>query len=146
MVRTSLVLAALTLSAPGGCSALLDRARAGARPKDSATAPAATGTTVAAKSSAAPVRTAPPVWMPPGPPVDLPPPTDPNAEKPLSAEMKKALEAFEAGEHKKVKTLLEKRVRGGKGTVDEAKLLAASCTSLKDKPCTEAANAAASGP
>ncbi len=141
MVRTSLVLAALVLEAPAGCSALLERARAGARPKETATAPTTSASAVP-KSRAAPVRTAPPVWMPPVPPFELPPPADPDASTPLSAEMKKALEAFEAGEHKKVKTLLEKKVRGGKGTVDEAKLLAASCTSLKDKPCTDAASAA----
>jgi hypothetical protein len=46
--------------------------------------------------------------------------------------------AFEKGDHKKVRALLEKRVRSGKGTTDEARIVARSCAALVDKACIDA--------
>jgi len=76
-----------------------------------------------------PSTTTPPVFMPPetGPA----PTTQPFA----SPELVKARAAAEAKEFKKVRALLEKKVKAGKANREEAMLLIESCTALKDKPC-----------
>jgi hypothetical protein len=85
-----------------------------------------------------PSTTTPPIWAPPQGPgtapvtsggtVTPPPPT-------VSAELVKARAAAEAKEFKKVKTLLEKKVRAGKGTPEENQLVFRACVQTKDKAC-----------
>jgi hypothetical protein len=53
-------------------------------------------------------------------------------------ELATAKAAAEAKDFKKVKSLLDKRVRGGKGTTEEAQLLLQACAQLKDRACVEA--------
>ena len=47
----------------------------------------------------------------------------------------------DAGEHKKVRTPLEKKVKAGKGTDEEAAVLMESCIALLDKACLDAVKA-----
>lgn len=80
--------------------------------------------------------TAPPIWSPPdtgGPPPTPPPPVPP--------ELAKARVLAQAGDHKKVRALLEKKVKAGKGSREEAALLMESCIALRDKPCMDAVKA-----
>ena len=53
----------------------------------------------------------------------------------------KARAAAEAKDFKKVKTLLEKKVRGGKCTPEETQLVFRACVQLKDKACIDAVKA-----
>jgi hypothetical protein len=52
-------------------------------------------------------------------------------------ELPKARASSQAGDHKKVRALLEKKIRAGKGTREEAALLMESCIALRDKPCVD---------
>jgi hypothetical protein len=77
--------------------------------------------------------TAPPTYQPPDlgpPPTSAPPPG-------ASPELVKAREAEDKKDYKKVKSLLEKKVKSGKATREEAQLLADACNSLKDKACLD---------
>ncbi len=47
----------------------------------------------------------------------------------------------EAGDHKKVRALLEKKVKAGKASHDEATILLESCLILRDKGCVDAVKA-----
>jgi hypothetical protein len=80
--------------------------------------------------------TTPPIWHPPEPPVTSDAAT--AATPPANPELAKAKAAAEAKDFKKVKALLDKRVRGGKGTTEEAQLLLQACAQLKDRACVEA--------
>lgn len=78
--------------------------------------------------------TTPPAWHPPEPATG--PAPEPGATvATASAELVKARAAAEAKEFKKVRSLLEKKVRGGKCAPEESQLLFKACTVLKDKPC-----------
>jgi hypothetical protein len=81
--------------------------------------------------------TAPPVWAPPdtgGPPATAQPP-------PVNPELAKARALAQAGDHKKLRALLEKKVKSGKGSREEAALLMESCVALRDKACMDAVKA-----
>jgi len=84
--------------------------------------------------------TTPPVWRPP----DTTPPlvgSGSSAPAPVSPELAKARAAEEAKDWKKLKSLLDKRVRAGKASTEEAQMLFDACTALKDKSCVEAVRA-----
>jgi hypothetical protein len=85
-----------------------------------------------------PSATTPPIWAPPQGP-GTPPPvasgTTPPPAPTVSPELAKARAAADAKEWKKVKTLLEKKVRGGKGTGEENQLVFRACVQTKDKAC-----------
>lgn len=84
--------------------------------------------------------TTPPTFRQPDPP-DLPPPT--SAPPPgQSPEYVKAKDASDKKEWKKVKAILEKKVKTSKTTNEEAQLLMDACVNLKDKPCAEAVHKA----
>lgn len=53
----------------------------------------------------------------------------------------RARAAAEAKEFKKVRALLEKKVRAGKSTPEEAQLVFRACVQLKDKACIDAVKA-----
>jgi hypothetical protein len=85
--------------------------------------------------------TAPPIWQPPeGPGTPSTGPTTPSAPT-ASPELVKARAAAEAKEFKKVRTLLEKRVRAGKCLPEESQLVFRACVALKDKACSDAVKA-----
>ena len=82
--------------------------------------------------------TTPPIWAPPQGAVTAAPsasgsstPAVPTA----SPDLVKARAAAEAKDFKKVKTLLEKKVKSGKGTPEENLLVFRACTQTKDKAC-----------
>jgi len=86
-------------------------------------------------TSATPTTTTPPIWAPPD--TGGPLPTAPVPAVSANPDLTKARAAATAGEYKKVRTLLEKKVKAGKGSPEEAALLLQACTSLKDKACVE---------
>jgi hypothetical protein len=135
-MHRSVAVLALSLALPARCEGLLGKA--GAR---------AQGGT--AEVPASPSPTAPPVWAPafegvaaeaalPGAAGAVATVSAAPEVRPPSPELKKAIVAFEKGDHKKVRALLEKRVRSGKGTSDEARIVASSCAALGDKACADA--------
>lgn len=80
-----------------------------------------------------PSTTTPPIFVPPelgGP--------QPSATPFASPELTKARVAAEAKDYKKVRAILEKKVKAGKSNREEGTLLLESCSALKDKPCVEA--------
>jgi hypothetical protein len=87
--------------------------------------------------------TAPPIWHPPDNPTGTTPGANvPNmAVPPASPELVKARAAAAAKEWKKVRTLLEKRVRAGKCAPEESQLVFRACAALKDKACVDAVKA-----
>jgi hypothetical protein len=74
--------------------------------------------------------TAPPIWTPPETASTTPAP-HPSS----SPDFDKAKAAFEANDYKKVRAILERKVKTGKGTNEEARMLFDACTALRDKPC-----------
>jgi hypothetical protein len=85
-----------------------------------------------------PSITAPPVWRPPDPPAVDAGPGKP--ETPTDAARARA--AVDAKEYKKARGILEKKVKSGKGTTEEAQILLEACAPLKDKACLEVAKKA----
>jgi hypothetical protein len=84
--------------------------------------------------------TTPPIWAPPT--ATTPTATTTTAAAPPpSPELVKARAASDAKDFKKVKSLLDKKVRGGKCAPEESQLLFRACTQLKDKACTDAIKA-----
>ena len=85
--------------------------------------------------------TTPPIWAPPTTtPVDTG--SSSSAAVPsASPELVKGRQANDAKDFKKVKSILEKKVRGGKCAPEESQLLFHACVQLKDKACTEAVRA-----
>ncbi|MFO0742583.1 MAG: hypothetical protein U0270_42310 [Labilithrix sp.] len=77
--------------------------------------------------------TAPPTYQQPEPPLP------PSSAKPdaVSPELAKAREANDKKDYKKVKTILEKKVKAGKGNREETQLLMDACTILQDKACKD---------
>ncbi len=57
------------------------------------------------------------------------------------AEVARARAFAQTGDSKKVRALLEKKVRAGKASKEEAMLLVDACIALRDKACLEAAKA-----
>jgi len=82
--------------------------------------------------------TAPPVWAAPDP--GGPPPT-PASVASVNPDLAKARTLLEAGDHKKVRALLEKKVKSGKASHEEANTLMEACLILRDKACVEAIKA-----
>ncbi len=78
--------------------------------------------------------TAPPVWAPP----DTSPPA---TATPPNPDLARARAFAQTGDSKKVRALLEKKVRAGKASKEEAMLLVDACIALRDKACLEAAKA-----
>jgi hypothetical protein len=134
MTRAALLVAFFSLAPtlPEGCAKMLAKSKA--QPSASAV-PAAPPPTV---QPPAPVTSAttPPVWAPPdtGGPAPAPVPA-------VSPDLAKARSLAQAGDHKKVRALLEKKVRAGKGSKEEAAILMESCIALRDKPCVDAVKA-----
>jgi hypothetical protein len=87
-----------------------------------------------------PSETTPPVWSPPPDPATLAA-ASAAAPPPPGPELAKAQAAASHKDWKKVKALLDHRVRSGKGTPEEAQLLLEACTNTKDKACVDAVNA-----
>ncbi len=85
-----------------------------------------------------PTATTPPIWAPPEtaapPPVTGALPASPGS----GADLVKARQLAQAGDNKKVRALLEKKVRAGKASRDEASVLLDACVALRDKPCVDA--------
>lgn len=79
--------------------------------------------------------TAPPIWAAP----ETPPPA--VAAPAANADLLKARQLAQAGEHKKVRVLLEKRVRAGTASRDEAMLVLEACVALRDRVCVQAVRA-----
>ena len=88
-----------------------------------------------------PSATTPPIYHPPETTSTTPtgatsaPPPGP------SPELVKARLAADGKDFKKVKALLEKKVRGGKCTPEETQLVFRACVALKDKACSDAVKA-----
>jgi hypothetical protein len=80
--------------------------------------------------------TAPPIWTAPDPGGPLPAPAA-SAAAAVGPDLAKARALASAGEHKKVRSLLEKKVKSGRASEEEAAVLLESCTVLKDKACVE---------
>ena len=78
--------------------------------------------------------TTPPAWRPPEP-VTFASMAPTAKDPPVSADLVKARAAAEARDFKKVRALLEKKVRAGKCAPEESQLVFRACTALKDKPC-----------
>lgn len=78
-----------------------------------------------------PSATTPPVWTPPDP---RPGPSPPQA---ISPELANARALAQDGEHKKVRTLLERKVKAGKASNEEGSLLMEACVALRDRPCVK---------
>jgi hypothetical protein len=84
--------------------------------------------------------TAPPAWSPPDPGTASSSAGGPPPDRP-SADLVKARTAADAKDFKKVRALLEKKVRGGKCAPEESQLVFHACTALKDKVCADAVKA-----
>lgn len=81
---------------------------------------------------------APPAWHPPDPG----PASSSSGSAPApSADLVKARAAADAKDFKKVRALLEKKVRAGRCAPEESQLLFHACTVLKDKTCADAVKA-----
>lgn len=77
-------------------------------------------------STVSPSSTRPPIWAP----VDTAPPP-----KPEVTDLSRAQTALGAKDFKRVRTILEAKVKSGRGTPEEIEVLQNACASLKDKPC-----------
>jgi hypothetical protein len=80
--------------------------------------------------------TTPPAWRPPETSAATADKPGDAGPAPVSAELVKARAAADAKDFKKVRALLEKKVRAGRGAPEEAQLVLKACTALKDKSCT----------
>lgn len=119
------VLAAL----PPQCAKMMGQKPAASAQPD----PAPTPTPVVITSA-----TTPPIWHPPEPPAPAGAASGAASAAPSNVDLAKAKAAAEAKDFKKVRSLLEKKVKGGKSSTEEAELLAEACQQLKDKACLEA--------
>ena len=85
--------------------------------------------------------TTPPIWHPPEPATPATPVASTSATPAVSPDLLKARAAAEAKDFKKVKALLEKKVRAGKCLPEEAQLVFKACVATKDKACSDAVKA-----
>ena len=93
---------------------------------------------------AVPSATTPPIWAPPQGSGTAAPVTSGSAAPPAptaSPDLPKARAAADAKDFKKVKSLLEKKVRSGRGTPEENQLVFRACVQTKDKACADAVRA-----
>lgn len=126
-------LVAVTPALPEGCAKLLPKkSEAAPAPSLSASAVASVAP-VATATTAAPATTitAPPIWAPPDTGAPPSPPPVPSE----SPDLAKARALDEAGEYKKLRALLEKKVKAGKADQEEAGLLLGACVELGDNAC-----------
>ena len=79
--------------------------------------------------------TAPPTYVPPDPGGPTITPAPPPGTVP--PDLAKARAASEAKDYKKVRTILQAKVKSGKGSREEAQLLIDACGNLKDRACVE---------
>ena len=114
-------MAIVLASLPPACAKLFGKAPPPAEPE----APSATPLPITN-------GTAPPAWHPPE---TTPEPPSSAVPPPPNAELAKARIAADAKDFKRVKALLDKKVRGGKCSAEESQLLFMACTTLKDKAC-----------
>lgn len=135
MARAALfaALIVVTPTLPEGCAKLLGKSKA-AEPA----APPQPQPVVVTSATAPAVMTAPPIWTPPDPGGS---PSTPASVAASSADLEAARALSEADEHKKVRALLEKKVKAGSASHEEASLLMESCLILRDKVCIEAIEA-----
>jgi hypothetical protein len=108
----------LSATEPGACARMLDRSSAAPVPEPPPPPPTS--------------ATAPPVWAP----AETGAPPAPAAS--VNPELAKGRSLAQAGDHKKVRALLEKKVRAGKGNREEAAILMDACMNLRDRPCMDA--------
>ena len=80
--------------------------------------------------------TTPPIWQPPEPVASAS-----VAVVPTSVDLPKARAAAEQKDWKKVRALLEKKVRAGKALPEEAQLTLDACIAAKDKACADGVHA-----
>lgn len=127
MARAALLAAVMTLSLPlpeGCANALGKRQTAPPTPlAEPRREPVATTTVTA---------TAPPVWAPPD--TGGPPPAA-SAARSGNQDLERARVLVSAGEQKKVRALLEKKVREGKASQEEVAILLVACSILRDRAC-----------
>lgn len=115
------VLVAVLSSLPPACAKLMGEAPPPAAPE------------VAPPPVAITSATTPPAWHPPDPSAL---PAVASSSPPVSSpDLVKARAAAEAKDFKKVRSLLERKVRGGKCVPEESQLVLRACTALKDKAC-----------
>jgi hypothetical protein len=76
--------------------------------------------------------TTPPVWRPPD---TATAPTTSGSGLPPPSDAAKARAAADAKDWKKVKQLLEKKMKSGKATSEEIGILSEACAATKDKAC-----------
>jgi len=128
MARAALVAAMIALAPalPEGCAKMLGKVHSSQASPSVEPAPKPVPVT-----SAAATATTPPVWAPPETATPPPPAPAPSAETDLS----KAQALSQAGDHKKVRALLEKKVKAGKASHEEASILMESCLILRDRTC-----------
>lgn len=88
-----------------------------------------------------PSATTPPIWHPPDTASTAPTSSGTTALPAVNPDLAKARVAADAKDFKKVRTLLEKRVRAGKAAGEEAQLVHRACVALKDKACADAVKA-----
>ena len=88
-----------------------------------------------------PSATTPPIYHPPETATTTPAAGTSTAPPAASPELVKARLASDLKDFKKVKTLLEKKVRAGKCTPEETQLVFRACVALKDKACSDAVKA-----
>ena len=119
----AVVLGLAVLLLPEQCNQLLAKTKKGGEPAAPSADPPAAPPPPPVTSA-----TTPPVWTAP-----VPAAAPPTSEPDESVELAKAKVAAEAGEHKKVRQLLDKKVRSGKATSEEAQLLLESCAAMKDR-------------
>jgi hypothetical protein len=125
MSRAAVLAALLAISPMDACTKVLKRGEA-ARPAAPEPPPPPVITSA----------TAPPIWTAPDPGGPLPTPAA-SAAAAVGPDLAKARAFASAGEHKKVRSLLEKKVKSGRASEEEAAVLLESCTVLKDKACVE---------
>jgi hypothetical protein len=133
VLSRAVVVAAALAFMPEACAKLLAKKAPATEPEPAPEPPPAPMTSA----------TAPPIWAPP----DNAAGTTPGASgpgvtaPPASPELVKARAAAGAKEWKKVRALLEKRVRAGKCAPEESQLVSRACAALKDKACVDAVKA-----
>ena len=73
------------------------------------------------------------MWAPP-----VEPGPAPTTAPAVSPELARARQLAQGAEHRKVRALLEKKLRAGKANREEASILMDACGALRDKACIEA--------
>ena len=142
MARAVFLAALITLAPtlPEGCAKLLGKGHAAQPDASAEPQPQPVAVTSATAPAATATVTAPPVWAPPETAAPTPAPAPAPAAS-VDPDLAKARTLSEAGDHKKVRALLEKKVKAGKANHEEATLLMESCLALRDKACVQSIKA-----